>query len=78
MRIFSGPVPDSPVNADFWTPAPDLCGGDGLARPEFLWAALDCPTAYALRVGKRFTLLGRMAAEIRRRTCMRDVSRGWE
>lgn len=67
LRIFSGPCPDSPVNADFWTPAEDLAGEDGLVRAEFLWAALDCPTAYALRVGDTFTLLGRMAAEIFRR-----------
>ena len=58
---------DSPVNADFWTPREDLAGEDGLVRAEFLWAALDCPTAYALRVGDTFTLLGRMAAEIIRR-----------
>ncbi len=67
LRIFSGAAPDSSVNADFWTPAADLAGDDGLVRPEFLWAALDCPTAYALRVGNRMTLLGRMAAEIFRR-----------
>ena len=67
LRIFSGPCPDSPVNADFLTPAQDLAGEDGLVRPEFLWAALDCPTAYALRVGGRMTLLGRLAADIRRR-----------
>ncbi|WP_375201269.1 hypothetical protein [Hyphococcus sp.] len=67
LRIFSGPAPDSSVNADFWTPAADLAGDDGLVRPEFLWAALDCPTAYALRVGNRMTLLGRIAVEIFRR-----------
>ncbi len=67
LRIFSGPAPESPVNADFWTPGEDLAGEDGLVRPEYLWAALDCPTAYALRVGKRMTLLGRFAADIKRR-----------
>ena len=67
LRIFSGPAPDSSVNADFWTPAEDLAGDDGLVRPEYLWAALDCPGAYALRVGRRMTLLGRFTAEIRRR-----------
>lgn len=67
LRIFSGAAPDSPVNADFWTPAGDLAGDDGLVRPEFLWAALDCPTAYALRVGERMTLLGRLAVDIFRR-----------
>ena len=67
LRIFSGAAPDSPVNADLWTPADDLAGDDGLIRPEFLWAALDCPTAYALRVGDRMTLLGRLAVDIYRR-----------
>lgn len=67
LRIFSGPAPDSPVNADFWTPAEDLAGADGLVNAEYLWAALDCPGAYALRVGRRMTLLGRFTAEIRRR-----------
>lgn len=67
LRIFSGPAPESPVNAYFWTPAADLAGDEGLVKPEYLWAALDCPGAYALRVGRRMTLLGRFAAEIRRR-----------
>ena len=67
LRIFSGPAPESPVNADFWTPGADLAGEDGLVRPEFLWAALDCPTCFALRLGSRLCLLGRHAVEIYRR-----------
>ncbi len=67
LRIFTGPAPDSSVNADFWTPAQDLAGKDGLVSPEFLWAALDCPTAFALRLWPRLTLLGRQAVEIHRR-----------
>lgn len=67
LRIFSGPAPDSPVNADFWTPAEDLAGDDGLVAPEYLWAALDCPGAYALRAGRRMTLLGRFSVDLRRR-----------
>ncbi|WDI32364.1 hypothetical protein PUV54_04050 [Hyphococcus flavus] len=67
LRIFSGPAPDSPVNADFWTLAKDLAGSDGLVRPEFLWAALDCPSAFSLRLWPRLSLLGRLAADIRRR-----------
>lgn len=67
LRIFSGPAPDSPVNADFWTPGDDLAGEDGRVAPEFVWAALDCPTAYALRVGGLITLLGRLAVDIKRR-----------
>lgn len=67
LRIFTGPAPASPVNADFWTPGDDLAGEDGLVRPEFLWAALDCPSAFALRLWPRLTLLGRIAVDIRRR-----------
>lgn len=67
LRLFTGPAPDSPVNADFWTPGADLAADDGLIRPEFLWAALDCPSAFALRLWPRLTLLGRHAVEIRRR-----------
>lgn len=67
LRIFAGPAPGGPVNADHWTPAAQLAGDDGLVRPEYLWAALDCPSAFALRSGDRPVLLGRLAAEIRRR-----------
>ena len=28
-----------------WTPAEETDQGDGCARPEFVWAALDCPTS---------------------------------
>lgn len=67
LRIFAGPAPDSPVNADFWTPSPDLADESGLVRPEFLWAALDCPSAFALRNGLNLSLLGRLAVDIKRR-----------
>lgn len=67
LRLFTGPAPNSPVNADFWTPGADLAGDDGKIRPEILWAALDCPSAFALRLWPRLTLLGRHTAEIYRR-----------
>ncbi len=67
LRIFAGPAPESPVNADFWTPDADLADDDGQIMPEFLWAALDCPGAFALRNGLRLALLGRLAVEITRR-----------
>ena len=37
-------------------------------RPEFVWAALDCPTAYAssTSAGMRIILLGRQAVAIHR------------
>lgn len=68
LRIFAGPAGASPVNADVWTPHASLAAEDGLIAPEYLWAALDCPSAFALRLPEtRLCLLGSLAAEIRRR-----------
>ena len=68
LRLFTGPVPDSSVNADFWVPEDDFAAEDGLIRPEILWAALDCPTAFSLRHGNtKLCLLGALTAEVRRR-----------
>ncbi|WP_339031586.1 hypothetical protein WI604_08565 [Bradyrhizobium symbiodeficiens] len=80
LRIFAGPlqagaVPGKPVVfAAFWIPHGSLSGDDGYVAPEFVWAALDCPTGYC-SVGARHlglngnetALLGRMAARINRR-----------
>lgn len=68
LRIFTDWVsPDDnanpfPVVAAPWTPSPDLAADDGLIAPEFLWAALDCPGAFALDAEP--ILLGRMTARI--------------
>ncbi|MBR0815212.1 hypothetical protein JQ544_27025 [Bradyrhizobium diazoefficiens] len=80
LRIFAGPlqvgaVPGKPVVfAASWVPHGSLSGVDGYVAPEFVWAALDCPTGYC-SVGARHlglngdetALLGRMAARIKRR-----------
>jgi hypothetical protein len=42
LRILVGPVTGRDVAAAAWTPGADLAGGDGVVRPEFVWAALDC------------------------------------
>jgi hypothetical protein len=65
LRIFAGPA-NATVNADYWTPDESLAE-DSLVRPEFLWAALDCPSAFALRIEGRAVLLGKFAVEIKRR-----------
>jgi hypothetical protein len=66
LRIFAGPVPDrSPIVAAPWTPAPNLDRSDGRVRREFVWAALDCPGAFAVGYPARGeTLLGRLAAHV--------------
>ena len=42
--VTPGPLGDTLFAAD-WTPAASLGDGDGYVRPEFVWAALDCPTS---------------------------------
>jgi hypothetical protein len=68
LRILVGPVPGRSVAADTWTPAADLAGADGVVRPEFVWAALDCSGGVGSWLadpiaGNPF-VLGRMAVTI--------------
>lgn len=44
MRIFPGELGDGVFAAE-WTPDEALSDGEGRVRPEFVWAALDCPTS---------------------------------
>ena len=66
LRILVGPVPGRSVAADTWTPAADLAGADGVVRPEFVWAALDCPTGFALleAFGRRKVSLNQVTAHL--------------
>jgi hypothetical protein len=61
LHIHAGPVPGRPVYAAPWTPSEDTVG------PAFVWAALDCPGAYATGVpGRGTVVLGRLAARVDR------------
>ena len=74
LRIFAGRVPDTDLVAATWAPDASLC------RPELVWAALDCPGAYACdAAGRGDALLGRLAARIERvpRPGERCVVVGW-
>ncbi len=42
LRLIVGSVAGRDVAADAWTPAADLADTDGVVRPEFVWAVLDC------------------------------------
>jgi len=80
MRIFPGPVGGrSGQVAATWTPDESLAGADGLVKPEFLWAALDCPGYFAAEDRAGMALLGRMAATIHRpvRAGEQLVVTGW-
>jgi len=80
LRIFAGPLDGREAVAAPWIPSVDLADGYGIVRPEFLWAALDCPGAFAVGFGERDALLlGRLAAGIRApvRSGERYVVLGW-
>ena len=80
LRIHAGPVgtadPDwtGPVAAP-WVPDQSLTDEDGIVRIEFLWAALDCPTAFAVSSGSgmRIILLGRQAVRVHARPAGGDA-----
>jgi hypothetical protein len=54
------------LSADVWCPGEELTDANGQVRPEFIWAALDCPGVIgALRdavPGDTRYVLGRLAA----------------
>jgi len=66
MRIFAGLVPGREMVASPWIPDASLASHDGYVRPEFIWAALDCPGAMAvvLFAKVRRIMLGRLAVRI--------------
>ena len=67
LRIFPGWVAGRKLVAAPWTPHASLAGEDGAVRPEFVWASLDCPGAWAMFDEKGFeraVVLGRLAARL--------------
>jgi hypothetical protein len=67
FRVFAGPVEGSDLVASPWTPGGWVAGDDGRVRPEHVWAALDCPTYFALYSGRDelpLSFLGRFSARI--------------
>jgi hypothetical protein len=59
LRVVTGPAGPATV-AGPWTPAPDATG------PEHVWAALDCPTGFALAEFGARVLLGRITGWVHR------------
>src|SRR5262249_35568850 len=82
LQIFPGPVEGrSTTYAAPWTPDRTLGGRDGHARPEFIWAALDCPSGIVTDLfgDLGLILLGRLTVEIRQspRAGMPYVAQAW-
>ena len=63
LRLFAGPVQGTDLVAAPWIPAANLAGPDGHVHAEFVWAALDCPGAFAVvDLGRQPVVLGRLEA----------------
>jgi hypothetical protein len=67
LRIFPGALADRDAVAAPWVADDSLAAEDGKVRPEFMWAALDCPGWLATLTDARAALLGELAAHIDRR-----------
>jgi hypothetical protein len=65
LRIFPGPIAGGEVVAAAWEPHQSLEDGSGLVQRRHVWAALDCPSYFALP-GRPMALLGRLTARIDR------------
>jgi len=72
LRLFPGPVEghgpveDHGLVACTWRPDRGLADGDGAVRPEFVWAALDCPTAFACDLDGHPIVLAQLAGRLDR------------
>ena len=80
LRIFAGPVPGTNIVAAPWIPHSSL-GTRGVVRPEFVWAALDCPGAFSFESpAGGALLLGEIAADLKGpvRIGERHITAGWE
>lgn len=80
LRIFAGAVPAREIVAAPWTPDASLLDASGQVPSEILWAALDCPGAFAVMHSRANPLvLGRMTARIDRTVAVgsRCVVIGW-
>ena len=48
LRIFSSPLQGQTLHAAPWVPHESLADDRGDVATEFLWAALDCPSGFAV------------------------------
>ena len=65
LCIFPGPLRDSAGQvAARWMPDRSLLDQAGAVRPEFLWAALDCPGYWAVASSAGIAVLGRLGVNI--------------
>jgi len=85
LRIFAGPVEQGTgpkgMVAAAWIPDETLVDSSGFVAPEYVWAALDCPGAYAFpEPANGALLLGELAVSIVKPVSVGEkcVLTGWE
>jgi hypothetical protein len=66
LRVFATAVPGRELVAAPWLPDASLALGSGKIRPEFIWAALDCPGYFGSVPIGRPALLGEFAVHVSR------------
>jgi hypothetical protein len=66
QRVFPARVAGRDLVASTWTPRDAWLAADGVVRPEFVWAVLDCPTYFASTLGRpeMLAVLGRLTVEL--------------
>ncbi len=64
LRVFAGTVEGEESYASPWRPDASLADEHGKVAPIMVWAALDCPSYFALGRPGLPALLGRMTAQI--------------
>jgi len=66
LAIFPGPLPGRHLVAAPWAPDPTLFDKCGAVHAEFVWAALDCPSGFALleAFGRRRVALSQLTASL--------------
>lgn len=67
LCIFTGKPHGYAGVTDVWTPDADYGDEAGLLREEVMWAALDCPGAFAVGFQERPMVLGRIKGQVLRR-----------
>lgn len=81
LQIFAGRLEDRTLVAANWVPAKSLANADGTVRDEFIWAALDCPGAFAVADEKLPPIvLGTLAVKIdhKLRAGEKSIVIGWK
>lgn len=81
LRIFAGRLDGKNIVAAPWNPDKTLADAEGIIRPEFIWAALDCPGAFAVSSEKLPRIvLGVLAVKILNKIFAGEemVVVGWE